>query len=239
MEDAWRKYSCESIRTFTVSGVGTIMEFKCYCPTDSRSTQMQVTAPWTNESLWTYIEKTMSRICPAPAAPPPPVIAPMCGRGDVYAPLPFQGCDAGYTRKFDFTKLGYYCYCDAVGAAPPSEPGAGTPPPVEEVPPPVPVTCPRGDIYTKPMFRSCDEGYYQGDLPGAGIPGMGMACICSEGYIPPHVEEDVNGVVIVEEGILTKIIPDIDLSGLSEIFNLLPMIILAAVGIAVLGMFKR
>ena len=223
-------YSCEQIAYLPSATYPDVMVaiFTCRCPTTGATKDIYMSSPFTNAEFQAKVTETMNAICITPQE---------CPRGDVYAPLPFQGCDLGYTRKWDMSRLGYYCYCDATEVVPPvvDIPPVVTPPP--PLPPPPEEKCPRGDIYTKPMFRSCDPGYYQGDLPGAGIPGMGMACICSESYIPPHVD-DVNGVV-EEEGILAKIMPDIDISRLSKIFDLLPMIILAAVGIAVLGMFKR
>jgi len=217
---AWQDYNCESIRTFRSGGV-LIMEYQCFCPTNRNIYRItQITAPWTDESLNARIEKMMSAACPPPVTPP----AEVCPRGSMYSPLPFQSCDPGYTRKFDWRVLGYNCFCTETGAVPPAPP----------VTPPVipPEKCSRGAIYTRGMFQECDPGYYQGDIPGAGIPGMGMACICAEGYIPPHIEE--------ENGILPgKLFEIPDLSGISQIFNLLPFMVIAAIIIAALGLFKR
>lgn len=71
------------------------------------------------------------------------------------------------------------------------EPIPPTPPEPEPPTPPTPTDkCPRGSIYTRGLFQECDVGYYQGDLPGAGLFGKGAACICAEGYIPPHENGD-------------------------------------------------
>ena len=95
-----------------------------------------------------------------------------------------------------------------------------TPPPTPPPEPPAPpALCPRGLIYTRGLFQKCDPGYYQGDLPGAGIPGMGMACICAEGYEPPHIEPDVTGI--------------------AKLFEYIPLLIIAAIVVAALGMFKK
>ena len=145
----------------------------------------------------------------------PPVTPTLCPRGDMYSPLPFQSCDPGYTSKFDWRVLGYRCFCDINGAGPPVEPPV-EPPVTPPVTPPTPTPCPRGSIYTRGLFEECDLGYYQGDLPGWGVVGKGMACICAEDYVPPHEEE-----------------------GLGQLFAYIPALIIAAVAIAALGLFRK
>jgi hypothetical protein len=81
------------------------------------------------------------------------------------------------------------------------------------------VECPRGLIYTRGLFQACEKGYYQGNIPGAGVMGMGQACVCAKGYELPHE---------TKEGV-----------GIEGITQMLPMIVIVAIIIAVLGMFRR
>jgi len=89
------------------------------------------------------------------------------------------------------------------------------------------VACPRGRSYTCGIFEDCDPGYFKVNIPSLGKWGIGWTCICEE-----HIEE------YQEEQ--KRVIPEIPgIPGLEKIFEYIPILIIAAIAIAVLGLFRR
>ena len=146
----------------------------------------------------------------------------LCPRGDWYNINFTQSCDPGYEKKYENTRKLFYCKCMTAPPQTPSTPEDATTPTAG---------CPEGLFYDATWYQKCKEGYIEYSIKGHN------KCICSARLAEAkaqldslYVGENGNGD---GDGIFAE------LGDLGKVTEYIPVVILGAIVVAAIGMFKK